>query len=221
MAGDDDNKYVRYANIPIPSYDEATSSRPNSSQDLRATEAINDEAERDGLLGRDGYRAPTVESARDSLDSNDDDDLQLPEVSSEEAARRQVEELDYLDPSAPDTSRRSPRLYHRARLRGGKWSQHLSSIGATLSSIRLPSFRSLYRPVQSDDTPQPDTRTLLTRIIERIAIPERYRISAPTAARLCGLFTLTALIYVLFALDLFPGGRNRRRPFDPEAIRSF
>ncbi|KAK5714883.1 hypothetical protein LTR15_010299 [Elasticomyces elasticus] len=215
MAGEDDDKYVRYANIPIPSYDEATSSRPTSSQDLRGTQEINSEAERQGLL----YQQPTVESARNSLDSDDEDDLHLPEVNGEDGDRRQVEELDYLDPSIPDTSRRSPRLYHRARLRG-KWSQHLSSIGATLSSIRLPSFRSLYQPVGTDTTTQPDTRTWLSRTAQRVRVPERYRMSAPTAARLCGLFTLVVFIYFLFAMDLFPGGR-RHRPFDPEAIRAF
>ncbi|KAK1079124.1 hypothetical protein LTR33_006648 [Friedmanniomyces endolithicus] len=217
MAGVDDDKYVRYANIPIPSYDEATSSRPTSSQDLRGNGEINNEAERQGLLDRQ----PTVESARNSIDSGEgEEDLRLPEVNGEDAARRQVEELDYLDPSAPDRSRRSPRLYHRARLRG-KWSQGLSSLGVTLSSLRLPSFRSLYRPVGSDTSRQPDTRTWLTRTAQRVTIPERYRLSAPTAARLCGLFTLVALIYFLFAMDIFPGGHRRRRPFDPEAVRAF
>ena len=67
MAGVDDDKYVRYANIPIPSYDEATSSRPTSSQDLRGNGEINNEAERQGLLDRQ----PTVESARNSTDSEE------------------------------------------------------------------------------------------------------------------------------------------------------
>lgn len=219
----DDNKYERYANIPIPSYDEATSSRPTSSQNLRGPEETSDDAERQGLLGQghDRYRPPTVESTRSSVDS--DDDLRLPEVNGDDA-RRQVEELDYLDPSTPDTSRRSPRLYHRARLRS-KWSQQLSNLSATLSSIRLPSLRSLYTPISSGSTrtTSPSTSTWLTRMSQRVHIPDQYRLSAPTAARLCGLFTLMALIYVLFALDIFPGNTRRLggAHFDPESVRSF
>ncbi|KAH9827163.1 Transferrin receptor-like dimerization domain, partial [Teratosphaeria destructans] len=216
-----DGRYRQYENIPIPTYDEAISSRPSSSVGPHG----GDEAERQGLLGQadGGYRPPAVESPRNSEDS----DLQLPEVNGADDERRQVEELDYLDPSAPDTSRRSPRLYHRARLRGrGKWSQQLSSIGATLSSIRIPSLRSLYtpvRPAERTEEAQPDPRTWLTRTTQRLRIPEQYRMSAPTAARLCGLFTLMALVYILFAMDIFPGTRHRNggAHFDPESVRAF
>ncbi|KAK5125613.1 hypothetical protein LTR85_011887 [Meristemomyces frigidus] len=221
---DDEDKYKRYADIPIPSYDEATSSRPTSSQNVRGPEEISDDAERQGLLGQgqNRYRPPAVESARSSEDTLDG--LRLPGGHGDEEERRQVEELDYLDPSAPDVSRRSPRLYHRARLRG-KWSQHLSNFSATLSSIRIPSLRSLYTPLSSDSAggATPTTTTWLTRASQHVHLPEQYRMSAPTAARLCGLFTLVALVYVLFALDIFPGGRrlNSGAHFDPESVRAF
>ncbi|KAK5108965.1 hypothetical protein LTR62_007680 [Meristemomyces frigidus] len=223
-ASDDDDKYVRYANIPIPSYDEATASRSGSSQDAR------ENSEREGLLNeaRNPYQHPSVESARTSLatDDDEDDDLRLPEVNREDIERRQVEELDYLDPSSPDSSRRSPRLYHRVRLRRGKWTQQLSNIGASLSAIRLPnlSLRSLYRPVETTEEGevQPDTRTWLTRFSSRASVPEQYRVSAPTAARLAGLATLLTFIYFLFAFDIFPGSRRGMGTrFDPEAIRRF
>jgi N-acetylated-alpha-linked acidic dipeptidase len=84
----------RYANAPIPSYDEAIS-QPSRS----GPSEISDDAERQGLLGQSsqsqadtrtragGYRAPTVESARSSIDS----DLTVPEmVEDGEDARRQV-----------------------------------------------------------------------------------------------------------------------------------
>jgi hypothetical protein len=49
--------------------------------------------------------------------------------------------------------------------------------------------------------------------------------SGPTAARLCGLFTLMLLIYILFALDIFPGRMMRHNDggvhFDPESVRAF
>ena len=212
-----DEKYPRYDHIPIPTYDEATSSRPSSS--LRGPGEISDDAERQGLL-EDGssYQPPTVESARSSIDS----DLHLPEVSSADAARRDIEELDYLDPSAPDTSRRSPQLYHRARIRGSKLTQRLAKWSA---SLRLPSFRSLYTPVATDSTTPPTTTTWLTRATSNLHIPEQYRLSAPTFARLCGLFTLVALVYILFALNIFPNGMRRMAGggahFDPESVRTF
>ena len=218
---DDDDKYNQYANLPIPSYEEATSSRPTSSQNYRGAEEISDDAERQGLLDQDGrrtYRPPTAESARSSVDS----DLRLPEVTGDgEYDRRQIEELDYLDPSA-DPSQRQRSLYHRARLRG-QWSKR---IAATFSSLRLPSFRSLYTPVATAEPTAPETPpeqlSWSARIRRRIAVPDQYRISAPTFARLCALFTIAASIYLLFALDLFRGnGRHMGSPFDPEAVRQF
>ncbi|EMC92784.1 hypothetical protein BAUCODRAFT_114700 [Baudoinia panamericana UAMH 10762] len=201
MAGNERYRFGRYSNIPIPSYEEATSSHSV----VRDEEGDHGYTERQGLLGQahDRYQPPTVESARTSLGSEEDDneELRLPEIHGEDE-RRQVEELDYLDPTAPDTSRRSPRLYHRTRLRRAKWSQQLSSIGATLSSFRLPSWR-LYS--------------------SRIRIPERYRMSGPNFARLCGLLTLIGVIYVLFAFNVFPNNMRHGlgAHFDPESVRAF
>ena len=133
----------RYANAPIPSYEEAIeqSSRSGPSE-------ISDDAERQGLLGQSsqasntrtragGYHAPTVESARSSLDS----DLSVPEmVGDGEDARRNVDQFDYLEPGeSEEGERRQARLYHRARLRN-KVTQGLANLSATLSALRLPSF---------------------------------------------------------------------------------
>lgn len=223
---DEEDKYSRYANIPIPTYDEAV--RPSSSQTLRGAHEISDDAERQGLLGVDGppstYRPPTAESPRASEDS----DLALPELNGDDD-RRRVEELDYLDPNTPDPDSRQSGLYHRARIRS-KFSQHLSNLSATLSSIRLPSFRSLYTPVPiatDAETPTattpPSRLSWLTRQSQSIpTLPDRYRISAPTAARLVGLMCIAILIYVLFILDVFPNnGRYMGTRFDPEAVRAF
>ncbi|KAI6800660.1 glutamate carboxypeptidase 2 [Hortaea werneckii] len=239
-----DDPYKQYANIPIPTYDEATSSRPASSQQQRGPQEVSDDAERQGLLeegnGGDGngnrnrnrYQPPTVESARSSVDTLDG--VQVGDEADEDDGHRTIEEMDYLDP--PDTSRRSPRLYHRARLREArtKWSQQLSNLSSTLSSIRLPGFRSLYSPVQASDnttsppsTPTPSTPAPTTpwrtRLTSSLSIPEQYRVSAPTLARLFGLFILMTFVYVLFAFDMFPGhGRLRGGAhFDPESVRSF
>ena len=92
----------KYASLPIPSYEEAISLRPSSSQNHRGPGEISDDAERQGLLGQNaGYQPPIADSPRSSEDS----DLRLPEVNGDD--RRQIEELDYLDPSQDATS--SPR----------------------------------------------------------------------------------------------------------------
>lgn len=222
MESETDDKYQRYANIPIPSYDEAISDRPGSSQTVRGAQEVSDDAERQGLLGGNGHRQPTVESPRGSEDS----DLHLPEMGGDDERRLDIEELDYLDPSAPDPDN----LYHRPRIRN-KFTQHLSSLGATLSSIRLPSFRSLYTPVEARDTNDSDTNedrrptSRFARFIPTIpTIPEEYRMGIPTAARLCALFTIVIIIYVLFIFDIFPGGGRGRylgRGFNPESVRMF
>ena len=219
----------RYSHLPIPSYEEAISSRPTSSHDYRGAEEVSDDAERQGLLGNSTYRPPTVGSPRSSEDS----DLRLPEVVGDrgDEERRQIEELDYLDPSDEDSPRRRG-MYHRARLRSN-FSKHWNNFSATFSSIRLPSFRSFYSPVPAAEEPttanetpsEPQSRLnqWLSGITPRnVFIPQQYRLSAPTFARLCGLFTIASVIYILFALDMMPGNaRNMGARFDPESVRSF
>lgn len=219
---EDEDKYSQYANLPIPTYEEATSSRPASSQDHRGAAEISDDAERQGLLGRgeqDGHRHATVLSARSSEDS----DLHLPEVELRgDGDRRQIEELDYLDPSA-DEPRRQRGTYHRARIRS-QFSKRFANISATFSSLRLPSFRSLYTPVSNDteSTTPPSRFASLTHLLHHISIPQQCRISGPTFARFCGLFTIVAVVYALFATDIFPGNGTRLSGrFPPEGVRMF
>lgn len=214
---DDPNKYPAYANLPIPSYEEATSSRPTSSQTHRGPGEISDDAERQGLLGQhEGYRPPTVESPRSSEDS----DLRLPEVTGDED-RRQIEELDYLDPSAEPSQRG---VYHRARLRS-QFSKTWTNLSATFSSLRLPSFRSFYTPVSSSDDTTAETPTEpqpQRSFMSRFYVPQAYRVSAPNIARVAALFTICLMVYVLFAFDMFPGGRRHiGSHFDPESVRQF
>lgn len=215
----------KYASLPIPTYEEAISSRPSSSQNSRGPGEVSDDAERQGLLegGRGGaYRPPTVESPRSSEDS----DLRLPEVTGDgDEARRQIEELDYLDPNDNDTSSRQRGFYHRTRLRSN-FSKRLANISATFSSLRLPSFRSLYAPVssgepQNDDETPAEPQTWRSRLWNRVTIPDQYRMSLPIFARLFGLFLMAGMIYILFALDIFPGNAPMGRHFNPEAVRQF
>ena len=73
--GDDDLR----TSLPIPTYDEAIASRPSSSSNafLGPTQ-VSQDAERQGLLRQSpyarGWRPPTVESARSSMDFLGQDD---------------------------------------------------------------------------------------------------------------------------------------------------
>ena len=219
MRGDTDGQ-GQYANIPIPTYDEAVASRPSSSQDNghRGPREVSDDAERQGLLGgQSNYHPPTVESNRSSTDT----DLGLPEMDASAGAdaRRHIEEMDYLDPSSDDPDG----LYQRPRL-GRNISKRLANISAAFSSLHLPSFRSFYTSVPpGDDHDGPTAASPRhSRWPFGLSWPENYRLSASTIAKLCGLSSITILIYVVYVLDLFPG-HNRRFSlrFDPEAVRGF
>lgn len=211
---DDNEEKWRYENLPIPSYEEATSSRPTSAQQYRGPEEVSDDAERQGLLNRDqprtngAYHAPGAESARSSLDS----DLHLPEVEGDgDSVRRNIEELDYLDPSA-ELERGQSRFRHRARIRKNL-SERLASIGASLSSLHLPSWPSSWRQYL------PFAPSSYVRLP---VLPEGYTISLPIIARLIGLLIIGMLIYVLFFFDILPSGAHMRgQHFDPESVRAY
>ncbi|KAI5194537.1 glutamate carboxypeptidase 2 [Aureobasidium subglaciale] len=196
MSGED--PYKKYAHLPIPSYEEATSSRPSSSNTNHET---SEETERQGLLGRQPhqgarngpYRPPTAESPRPSEDS----DLYLPEVNGEDdddeeaAVRRDMEEMEILEPDSVTGRRRG---------------QFLGKLSHTWSS--LPSFRRFSMPS-------------FTSLRQRIpTIPEEFRLSLPVIARLFGLFTIAALIYILFALDIIPNAGHLAQHYDPESVRA-
>ena len=226
---EDEDKYQRYAHLPIPTYEEATSSRPTSAHGLRGAQEVSDDAERQDLLGDADnavhHRVPTVESPRSSEDSN----LDLPEViiGNGDYDRRQIEELDYLESSDDNTSQTRRGLRHRARLRG--ISKHLANLSATFSSLRLPSLRSLYSPLSNGDAdsssrshPPVRWQAWLARFSNPFHIPEHYKVSAPIFARLFGLFLIAAVIYVLFMLDMFPGKRQRQGArYNSESIRTY
>nr|OQO17161.1 hypothetical protein B0A51_15218 [Rachicladosporium sp. CCFEE 5018] len=223
----------QYAHLPIPSYEEATSRPSSSSGQHQGPSQTGDDAERQGLLFGQGdrnadattrrpgkYRAPAVESARASMDSGSD--LSIPEMVDGEGqdALRQVEQFDYMEPGDGEESRQS-RLYHRPRIRT-KFSQHLTSIGATLSAIRIPSLRSLYTPVASAESGSTESQTWRERVRASARVPGQMTISIPIFARLVGLFTIAALIWFLFAIEVFPNNLNKMgMHFDPESVRIY
>src|SRR5260221_7064962 len=102
---------AQYEHLPIPTYEEATSSRPTSAQSRLGPEEISDDAERQGLLqGGGNYRPPTVESARPSLDS-----LDGIEQDGEDDVRREMQQMDIEDPLNDSSSNRSLLRYRLSK----------------------------------------------------------------------------------------------------------
>lgn len=210
---DEKHLYDAHDHLPIPTYEEATSSRPASQRSRLGPEEISDDAERQGLLGHDipgtstrrrnGYQAPSVQSVRSSMDS---DALDLPEVTNEAedtALRREMEEMEIVDAeAAEDGSARRARM--RMRL-----SKRISSLSTTLSSFRFPSWR----------IPWPSFSFITSRIP---SVPDQYRPGWSVIARLAGLFLVISLIYLLFVSEVLPvSGNGFGQPFNPEWVRSF
>ena len=189
----------RYIAVPIPTYEEATSSRPNSSHSL-GPEEVSDDAERQGLLQGAGagsasasnYRPPQVESARSSVDLLASDDGR----NSTEELRREIEEFEIEEPQP--ASRR------------GRFSKRISNFTSSLSSLRLP-FK---RFIPSFDT---------SRFKELLFNAEGS--SFIIIGRLFGIFLIVSVVYLLIASGALRGGFANTNGFgqiyDPESIRAY
>ncbi|KAG8626363.1 hypothetical protein KVT40_005308 [Elsinoe batatas] len=186
-----------YSSLPIPTYEEATSSRPGSSQTHLGASYNDADAERQGLLptSQNAHRQPTVESARSSLDS----DLSFHEMhsdgrhssSDDEASlvRRDMEEMEVLDPSVPQSA----------------FSKRLSYFTHTLSTLRLPRLNLRDRG-WSCPTPR--------------LLPEGSSVSIPIVARIIGLLFIALMVYSLFALNVIPNRAGLAQHYDPESVRA-
>ncbi|ETI25465.1 hypothetical protein G647_02238 [Cladophialophora carrionii CBS 160.54] len=187
---------AQYEHLPIPTYEEATSSRPASSQSRLGPEEISDDAERQGLLvSARNYRPPTVESARPSLDS-----LDGIEQDGENDVRREMQQMDIEDPLSDSSSNRSLLRY--------RLSKSFSSFTNSFSSLSLPSVRNYLSNIRwpSINYQQLDAN--------RVVI----------LGRLFGVFLIMGVLYVLIASDVLSFGRNRMgmgQMYDPESIRVF
>ncbi len=133
----DEKDLQRYAPLPIPSYEEATSSRPASAQSRLGPEEVSDDAERQGLLHYSArtdtpsahrYQPPTVESARSSLDFLPSPDGS--ERGSTEVLRREIEQLEVEEADSDNRSHRS--------LLTNRFSKRVTSFTNSLSSLSLP-----------------------------------------------------------------------------------
>ncbi|KAF2007118.1 Zn-dependent exopeptidase [Amniculicola lignicola CBS 123094] len=207
---DEKHHYDPLAEAPIPSYEEATSSRPLS---RIGPQEISDDAERQGLLSpnpaalladapnsrrRNGYyHPPSVQSARSSEDSG----LGSPVDEDENVALRQtMEEMDILDPESADDGRA-----RRNRSRG-RFSKSFYSLTHSLSSLHLPRI------------PWPSgTFAWLTQRLP--SLPDQYRPGWAIIARLAGLVVIITLVYMLVVSEIMTSGAGFGQPFNPEWVR--
>ncbi|KAL6702413.1 hypothetical protein ACN47E_002055 [Coniothyrium glycines] len=210
---DEKHGYVREPSPPpIPTYDEATSSR-NTSTRLGPNE-VSDDAERQGLLNPDQgtrtqsdsrrrngyYQAPSVQSVEDG-----DSELGSPlRESQDEALRQTMEEMEILDPESAEEGR-SRRNSSRSR-----FSKRFYKITHTLSSFHFPRI------------PWPSWRPNFSFVTDRVpSIPEEYRPGWAILARLFGLIVIISLVYLLVVSEVVPMGAGYGTPFNPEWVRKF
>lgn len=206
MVDEKPNKYEQHDSLPIPTYDEAISSRPSSSQSFLGPSEISHDAERQGLLGRretqrDGYQVPTVESARSSLDP-------LPSLGenssrgSTEELRREIMQMEVLEPGADGN-------LGGFALRGNRFSKHITSLTHSLSFINLP-FRQ-WLP----------SREYLIAKMPRVL--QDIRPNWIMAGRFFALILVLFLAYLLFLSDIFTVNRRQgaAATYYPDSIRSF
>ena len=196
---------------PIPSYEEATSSRHTSTA-RRGPNEVSDDAERQGLLSpdvrtqgngparRNGYYHPP------SVNDEEDEDSLLgsPVRDSQDEEQRQImEEMDILDPESVEDGRA-----RRNRSRG-RFSKRFYSITSSLSSINLPrlSWPRRFRPSFAFITDRLPT------------VPDEYKPGWSVIARLCGLIVIVSLVYMLVVSEVVPMGGGFGAQFNAEWVR--
>ncbi|ERF74403.1 hypothetical protein EPUS_06581 [Endocarpon pusillum Z07020] len=204
----DEKDSQRYEALAIPSYEEATSSRPTSSHLRLGPEEISDDAERQGLLryspqsrtqSPNGYQPPTVESARSSLDLPPSVDGS--ERRSAEELRHEMEQLEVEEADNDNGSHRS--------LLTNRFSKSITSFTNSISSLHLP-FRQ-YLPSFSLPRIRPGSwvRAEHTRFV--------------IFGRIFGAFLIISVVYLLVASDVLSIGARRSvgEVYDPESIRLY
>jgi hypothetical protein len=200
-----------YLNLPIPTYEEATSSRPTSSQSRLGPEEVSDDHERQGLLvysSRDDtprrpsrYTPPTVESARSSLDflpSSGENSAR----NSTDGLRREIEQMEVMDPEVETTAAQRSQF-------GQMFSKRITSLTNSFSFIHLP-LRNFF--------PSFDFGEMRERQFARLQSNGCLLIG-----RLFGLFLIVSVVYIVFISDAFSmgGRRGMGQMYDPESVRIY
>ncbi|KAI4144276.1 MAG: hypothetical protein LQ341_002675 [Variospora aurantia] len=198
-----DEKPNKYEFLPIPTYEEATSSRPSSSNSHLGPEEVSHDAERQGLLGRgqsgqfDGYQPPTVQSARSSLDSRASSGAISHRSSVEALQQREIQQMEVEEPGDPNS-------------RAQRFSKRLTSLTHSLSSINLP-FRQWLPSGQY-------MRARIPSILQGIRFQPNWII----VSRIFAVFLVLFIIWLFLVSGLFTGASRRMgNRFDPDSLRKY
>ncbi|KAF2262806.1 N-acetylated-alpha-linked acidic dipeptidase 2 [Lojkania enalia] len=208
---DEKHLYDAHEAPPIPSYEEATSSRPLS---RFGPQEVSDDAERQGLLGHDlptaansrrrnGYYHPSsVQSVPDS--DEEDSGLRSPVDDREDMElRREMEEMEILDPESAEDGR------SRRNRNRGRFSKRFYNFTNSFSSFHLPRI----------PWPSFGFGWLTSRLPACPTIPNEYRPGWAIVARLFGLILIISLVYLLVVSEVMSGGAGFGQPFNPEWVR--
>ena len=129
----DEKRSMLGSSLPIPTYEEATSSRAHS--DVGDNPHTNEEASHLLASSHGRYRQPTVETARSSLESSFLEEFGDSARSSRESLERVMVEMEILEPGEGEEGQ-------RRRGGGGRLRMHISkrisSITDSLSAISIP-----------------------------------------------------------------------------------
>jgi hypothetical protein len=209
-----------YRHLPIPTYEEATSSRATSDfgdNDVEASRLLpqssssaassSSSAER---VRRDGYRAPTVESVRSSVESSFLEEFASPR-SSAESLQREMIQMEVMDAGMMGGEDGSG-----GGGRGGlrqSFSKRFISISSSLSAISLP--RNPFRGIK-------------LRMPKIPPLPCVANVDTSTMMSIYRLFAVligVVIVYMLIATDFFnftkSGASEYMGPFEPETVRLF
>lgn len=185
---------------PIPTYEEAllgsrASDSDHAPEDDGDSPAVLPHSRQSLRATRNGYRQPTVESARASIDS----DLSMPELAADEDfLRRELHEMaidDSLTASVPSRLRRD------LSLRMSKFAKTMAALGIPTSTDHILAF----------------IKSVYTRFP---VMPSGFTFSLPILARLLGLLIIGLLLYALLALEVIPSRDYLYTHFDPESVRA-
>ncbi|KAI4199248.1 MAG: hypothetical protein LQ348_001914 [Seirophora lacunosa] len=197
-----DEKPNKYEFLPIPTYEEATSSRPSSSNSHLGPEEVSHDAERQGLLNRgqpaqhNGYQPPTVDSARSSLDSLTSSGGNS-RRSSAAALQREIQQMEVEEPGDPNS-------------RAQRFSKRLTSLTHSLSSINLP-FRQWLPSGQY-------MRARIPSVLQSISFQPNWII----VSRIFAVFLVIFIIWLFLISGLFASGSRRMgNRFDPDNLRTY
>jgi hypothetical protein len=208
-----ENRPMLGHDLPIPTYEEATSSRAVSdfgaeNEALLEQHGASSSASASRRRG-DGYMPPTVESVRSSMESSFLEEFASPR-SSAESLRREMVQMEIMEAGVEER-------------RSSKWrlsfSKRIHSISSSLSAISLPtvSWRNPFRNIHfSFRMPNIPSIPCCANIDQSAMIPI-YRLLAILAALI--------VVYIILATDALgiPGAMDSAYmgPFDADSVRAF